>query len=91
MWSIQENITSEEEYFILFINNFSRMSWIGLLKHKDEAFKKFKAFKALVENKSDRKNKCLRSDRGGEFTSDEFFNFCEEHGIRREFSTPRTP
>ena len=67
------------------------MVWIGLMKHKDEAFKKFKSFKALVENESNHKIKCLRSDRGGEFTSNEFFDFCEEHGIRREFSTARTP
>ena len=61
------------------------------MKHKDEAFKKFKSFKALVENESGHKIKCLRSDRGGEFTSNEFFDFYEEHGIRREFSTARTP
>jgi len=60
------------------------------MKHKDEALKKFKSFKALAENESDHKIKCLRSDRGGEFTSNEFFNFCEEHGIRREYSTVRT-
>ena len=80
-----------EEYFILFIDDFSRMCWIGLLKHKDEAFEKFQAFKALVENESDRKIKCLRSNRGGEFNSDEFFEFCEQHGIKRELSTARTP
>jgi len=67
------------------------MCWIGLLKHKDEAFEKFKAFKALVENESNHKIKCLRSDRGGEFTSDEFFDFREQHGIKRQFSTARTP
>eukprot|EP00253_Pinus_taeda_P030036 PITA_30036 len=67
-----------------------RMVWLGLMKHKDEAFEKFKSFKALVENESDYKIKCLRSDRGGEFTSNEFFDFCEEHGIRREFSIART-
>ena len=61
------------------------------MKHKYEAFENFKSFKALVENESDRRIKCLRTDRGGEFTSDEFFDFCEEHGIRREFSTARTP
>ena len=61
------------------------------MKHKDEAFEKFKSFKALVENESDYKIKCLRSNRGGEFTLNEFFDFCEEHGIRREFSTARTP
>eukprot|EP00253_Pinus_taeda_P007263 PITA_07263 len=80
-----------EEYFILFIDDFSKMSWIGLLKHKDEAFEKFKAFKVLAENDSDRKINCLRSDQGGEFTSDELFNFCEQHGIKRQFSTTRTP
>eukprot|EP00253_Pinus_taeda_P034715 PITA_34715 len=63
----------------------------GLLKHKDEEIEKFKAFKALVENESDRKIKCLKSDRGGEFTSDEFFDFCEQHGIKWHLSTARTP
>eukprot|EP00253_Pinus_taeda_P031046 PITA_31046 len=57
----------------------------------NEAFEKFKSFKALVENESNRKIKFLRSDQGGEFTSDEFFDFCEEHGIKRQLSTARTP
>eukprot|EP00253_Pinus_taeda_P009455 PITA_09455 len=39
-----------EEYLILFIDDFSRMVWLGLMKHKDEAFEKFQSFKALVEN-----------------------------------------
>eukprot|EP00253_Pinus_taeda_P003929 PITA_03929 len=80
-----------EEYFILFIDYFSRIYLIGLLKHKDEEFEKFKAFKALVESESDRKIKCLQYDRGGEFTSNEFFDFCEQHGINRQFSIIRTP
>eukprot|EP00253_Pinus_taeda_P036664 PITA_36664 len=80
-----------EEDFILFIDDFSKMCWIGLLKDKDEAFENFKAFKALVENESDHKIKCLRYDQGREFTLDELFDFCEEHGIKREFSTARTP
>ena len=51
-----------EQYYILFIDDFSRMCWIGLLKHEDEAFDKFKVFKALVENELDLKINCLRSD-----------------------------
>eukprot|EP00253_Pinus_taeda_P027805 PITA_27805 len=80
-----------EEYLILFIDDFSRFVWLGLMKHRDEAFEKFKSFKAMDEKQSGHKIKCLRSDRGGEFTSNEVFDFCEEHGIRREFSTARTP
>jgi hypothetical protein len=34
----------------------------------------------------DLKIKCLRSERGGEFTSNEFNSFCEKHGIKRQFS-----
>ena len=33
---------------------------------------KFKAFKALVENETNLKIKCLRLDNGGEFTANEF-------------------
>eukprot|EP00253_Pinus_taeda_P026865 PITA_26865 len=76
---------------MLFIDDFSRIFSIGILKHKYEAFENFKGFKTLVENESDRKIKCLRFDRGGEFTSDDFFDFCEQHGIKRLFSTARTP
>ena len=35
--------------------------------------------------------KCLRSDRGGEFISNEFNNFCIERGIKRHVSALGTP
>ena len=35
--------------------------------------------------------KYLRSDNGGEFTSNEFNDYCHEHGIKRQFSAARTP
>ena len=37
------------------------------------------------------KIKTLRSDRGGEFTSDEFSKYCLEHGIKRQLTTPYSP
>jgi transposase InsO family protein len=41
--------------------------------------------------KQRQKIKCLRSKNGGEFTLKEFDLFCENHGIKRQFSAPRTP
>ena len=76
---------------MLFIDDFSRMAWVSFLKEKSEAFNKFKAFKILVENETEAKIKCLKSDNGGEFTSKEFDLFYETHEIKRQFSAARTP
>ncbi len=45
----------------------------------------------MVENEVEMKIKCLRSDNGGEFTSNEFYSYCEENGIIRHFSAAYTP
>jgi hypothetical protein len=45
----------------------------------------------MVENEMDSRIKCLRSDNGGEFTSKEFMDYCNNHGIKRQFSVARTP
>ena len=77
-----------ERYFMILVDEFSRMMWITFIKDKFEAFDKFKIFKNRVENESGMKIKCLRSDRGGEFTSNEFNMFCEENGTKRQLSSP---
>lgn len=80
-----------DKYFILFVDDYSRMTSVMFLKEKSEAFQMFKWYKARVENEIGRQLKCLRSDRGGGFTSDEFNLYCNDHGIKRQVSTPRTP
>ncbi|KAL4035058.1 hypothetical protein IC575_003732 [Cucumis melo] len=78
-------------YFLIFIDDYSRMSWIYFLESKSETFEKFKHFKAKVEKQSGMFIKSLRSDRGREFLSNNFNHFCKEHGIHRELTTPYTP
>ena len=66
--------------------------WRGFVfSRKDQKLWCFKIFKEIVENEIDLKIKKLRSDNGGEFTSNELWNYCEEHGIKRKLSVARTP
>ena len=78
-------------YFITFIDDFTRIYWVYFISSKYEALKRFKEFKLLVEKQSEHSVKCLRSDRGGEYCSNEFFQFCKENGIRRHLTSPYTP
>ena len=45
----------------------------------------------MVKNQTGQKLKCLRTDNGGEFKSEEFIKFCRERGMRREYTTPYSP
>ena len=57
-------------YYVSFIDDFSRKTWIYFMKNK--FFSKFKEFKALIENHTEKKIKAFRSYNGREFTSNEF-------------------
>ena len=78
-------------YFITLIDDSSRFTYVYLLKHKEDAFNVFKVYKVEVENQLGKKIKIIRSDRGGEYFSNEFIVFCEDHGIIHECSAPHTP
>ena len=75
-------------YFLRFTDDYSRFSWVSFLKLKLETFKKFKAF---VENQSGKKLKARRSDRGGEFLSNEFIVFCDANRLHRQLTALYTP
>ena len=59
-------------YFITFTDDFSRYGFVYLMRHKSESFKKFKELKNEVQNQLGKNIKILRSDRGGEYLSQEF-------------------
>ncbi|GAU51028.1 hypothetical protein TSUD_291040 [Trifolium subterraneum] len=82
---------SDNKYVLTFIDDFSRKTWVYFLKNKSSVFDCFKKFKCMVEKESSEVICCLRTDRGGEFNSDEFREFCEEHGIKRQLTAAYTP
>ena len=51
-------------YYVSFIDDFSLKTWIYSLKGKNGVFNKFKEFKALVENHTERNIKTLQSYNG---------------------------
>lgn len=83
--------SSGKRYIMSLIDDYSRKAWVYFLKEKSEAFYSFKCFKERAETETGRKLKCLRTDRGGEYTSHEFEDYCKEHGIRRQLTTAYTP
>ena len=71
-------------YYVSFIDDFLRNAWIYFLMKKYEVFDRFKEFKSLVGNQTDKIIKVLRTDNGGEFCENEFEEFCKKCGIARQ-------
>ncbi|KAL8157506.1 hypothetical protein AgCh_002277 [Apium graveolens] len=65
-------------YFITFIDDRSRFGYVYLMKHKSEAFEKFKEYKHEVEKQTKHSIITLRSDRGGEYLNGEFLDYLKK-------------
>lgn len=78
-------------YFITFTDDYSRYSMTYFLKKKSEALEKFKEFKETAENETGIKIKALRSDRGGEYLSQEFKDYLKQCGIRSKSTAAYSP
>lgn len=64
---------------------------IYFLAEKFEAFATFKSFRSCVKKDKDLFLKCLRTDHGGEFTSQELNDYCKEIGIKKPLTAGYTP
>ena len=78
-------------YFVTFIDDYSRYGYVYLMKYKSETFEKFKEFRAEVEKQLGKSIKTLRSDRGGEYLSQEFQSYLRDNGILSQWTPPYTP
>ena len=78
-------------YFITFIDDMSRYGYVFLMKHKSEAFERFKEFRHEVEKQTEKPIKVLRSDRGGEYPSREFLDYLKDNGIVSQWTPPGMP
>ena len=78
-------------YFVSFIDDYSRYGYVYLMKYKSETFEKFKEFRAEVKKQLGKSIKTLRSDRGGEYLSQEFQSYMRDNGILSQWTPLYTP
>ncbi|PKU87026.1 Retrovirus-related Pol polyprotein from transposon TNT 1-94 [Dendrobium catenatum] len=86
-------VTSNQsfQYYVLFVDDFSRFTWLFPMIHKSEVTNIFINFKAKIENLTSHKIKCLRTDGGTEYVNHHLKQFLIQHGIRHQISCPYTP
>ncbi|KAM1824444.1 hypothetical protein ACFX13_024030 [Malus domestica] len=78
-------------YYVLFVDDYPRYSWIFPMKNKSEVFQIFVQFKANVEKMLNFPLKTLQCDEGGEYKSHAFTQFLAANGISQRFSCPKHP
>ncbi|PKU75288.1 Retrovirus-related Pol polyprotein from transposon TNT 1-94 [Dendrobium catenatum] len=79
------------KYYVSFIDDFSKYTWVYPLFRKSEVFNKFVEFQHLTERQFNTKIHILRTDNGGEFINDKFKIFCTQTGIIHQSSCPHSP
>lgn len=79
------------EYFITFIDDYSRYGYIYLMRRKSECFEKFKEYRVEMEKRLGKCIKTLRSDRDGEYLLGDFRDYLTAKGITSQLSAPGMP
>ncbi|EOY08987.1 Uncharacterized protein TCM_024324 [Theobroma cacao] len=87
---LSEESLNGSKFYLLFIDDMTRWSWIFFMKFKSEVFTLFKNFKTRVEFETGHRIKTLRTDNGGEYTSNEFTQFLNQQGIAHQLTAPYT-
>jgi len=78
-------------WFVIFVDDYTRMTWLYLMKHKDEVLNIFETFHAMVCTQYGATIKVFRSDNGGEYVNKHLKTYFNQHGLIHETSCSQTP
>ncbi|PKU77029.1 Retrovirus-related Pol polyprotein from transposon TNT 1-94 [Dendrobium catenatum] len=78
-------------YYVSFIDDYSKYTWIYPLLQKSDVFTKFLEFKKMVEVQFQTQIRKIRTDGGGEFINNKFKTYLATQGILHQFTCPYTP
>ena len=79
------------QYFVTFIDDYSRCTWLFLMKNREELFSIFQKFYAEIQTQFNISIRVLRSDNAREYFSTPFTSFMSQHGIIHQSSCAHTP
>ncbi|KAJ9698270.1 hypothetical protein PVL29_007380 [Vitis rotundifolia] len=79
------------QYFVTFIDDYSRCTWLFLMKNRAELFSIFQKFYAEIQTQFNISIRVLRSDNAREYFSAPFTSFMSHHGILHQSSCAHTP
>uniref|UniRef100_A0A2N9H3N1 Integrase catalytic domain-containing protein n=1 Tax=Fagus sylvatica TaxID=28930 RepID=A0A2N9H3N1_FAGSY len=78
-------------YFVTFIDDHSRLTWVYVLKDRSQLFATFQSFYAEISNQFNAKLLAFRTDNAREYTESSFQEFLTSRGIIHQTSCVRTP
>nr|KYP70579.1 Retrovirus-related Pol polyprotein from transposon TNT 1-94 [Cajanus cajan] len=85
-YSIQT--VNHQRYFLTIVDDYSRYTWVILLKNKSQTEQSLRHFSKLVDRQFHSKIKTIRTDNGPEFF---LHSFYQEEGIIHQTSCVETP
>ncbi|WVZ51224.1 hypothetical protein U9M48_002386 [Paspalum notatum var. saurae] len=78
-------------YGFVIVDDFSRYTWVYFLEDKTEVAHVFSKFAKRTQNEFNTSVVKIRSDNGREFDNTNIEEYCDEVGIKHEFSATYTP
>jgi hypothetical protein len=81
---------SGSRYFIIFVDDFSRYTWVFLMKSCSELLDIFRNFAKMVETQFSKPIKAFRSDNALEYSQHDFQSILKHYGIVSHLSCPST-
>ena len=77
-----------KKYILVVVNDFTRYTWVVLLKDKTKALEKMIHLCKKLQVEKDTVITRIRSDHGREFENTKLATFCNDQGTHQEFSSP---
>lgn len=92
VWGPSQNpICDGMRWFVTFIDDCTRITWIYLLKHKSDVSHAIKQFCMMIQTQFATNIKVLHSDNGGEYVNHDLAEFFLSQGMIHQTSYPYTP